>query len=81
MKKTVNQTLMIMWFPWRKCFSEANVNVIYVVQRSEYDPTSFVFKCDYFPSINFGGMREQSKSKELDWVFQEAASAVGGSGK
>lgn len=55
--------------------------MIYVVQRSEYDPTSFVFKCDYFPSINFRGMREQSKSKELDWVFQEAASAVGGSGK
>ncbi len=40
--------------------------MIYVVQRGEYDPTSFIFKCDYFPSINSGGMRKQSESTELD---------------
>lgn len=49
-----------------------------MVQRSEYDPTSFIFKCDYFPSINFGGMRKQSESKELDWGFSGGSLSSGG---
>lgn len=37
-----------------------------MVRRVEYDPTSFIFKCDLFPSINSGGMRKQPESEELD---------------
>lgn len=55
-----------MRFPPSQSFIEANVNVIYVPLHTEYDPTSFIFKWDYFPSINSAGMRKHWRCEGLD---------------
>lgn len=60
---SVSETFMLMSLVLRWCFNEANVNVIDVVLRCEYDPSSFIFKCDYFPSINSAGTRKQSETR------------------